>query len=143
MIQPEEQRHALFALCAAVLLITLFFGLKPKGYRFINQVQWVGNTNSLAFTNIGMAYSKKTIGEIGISDSMSIIAALKPYRTGRRLSKIIAIIDDDGHYLLTVDQWMKGIEDTLWDGNGKRVRKAGIGEALSRRFVSIGGNRNQ
>ncbi len=145
MIQPGKQRRVvrLFALCAAVLLITLFFGLKPKGYRFINQVRWFENSNDIAFTNIGMVYSKKVLGEIGISDSMSIIMAIKPYRTGRILSRIIAIVNDDGNDLFTVDQWMKGIEITLWDGNGKRVKKAGIGEALSAdsfRLLTIGIN---
>ncbi|MBN1576310.1 MAG: VanZ family protein [Chitinispirillaceae bacterium] len=131
MIRFEKKNAHLIAACAVVLLITLFFGLKPKGFRFINQVKRFENKNGIAFTNIGMAYSKGTLGEIGISDSVCIVMEVRPYRTGRRRSSIVSIVDDYGRELFTVDQWMKGIEITLWDGNGNRVRRAGIGEALS------------
>jgi VanZ family protein len=132
MLELRMGRKAIGALCAAILLVTLFFGLKPKGFRFHNQVEWSQDKNGIKFQNIGMAYSQKTLGEIGISDAISIIVVLKPYRTGRVLSKAISIVDVDGHELLVLQQWQKGLEVVLWDETGNRIGKIGIGDVLSR-----------
>jgi VanZ family protein len=132
MVQAGKYRKAIGILCVAVLLVTLFFGLKPKGFRFHNQVEWLQDRNGINFKNIGMAYSQKTLGEIGISDSISIVAELKPFRTGRQLSKIISIVDDEGRELLVFQQWQKGVEVVLWDTAQNRMRKIGLGDALSK-----------
>ena len=131
MFQSEKPETAVWLLCAVILLITLFFGLKPKGFRFYNQVQWLQDKNAIAFQNIGMAYSRQTLGAIGISNSLGIIVVLKPYRTARHLSKIISIIDNQGRELLGLQQWIKGLEIVLWDAGGNRLGKVGIGDALS------------
>jgi VanZ family protein len=132
MWELRKWRKAILAICAGVLLVTLFFGLKPKGFRFHNQVEWLQDKNGINFQNIGMAYSQKTLGEIGISDSISIVAELKPFRTGRQLSKIISIVDDEGRELLVFQQWQKGVEVVLWDMAQNRMRKIGVGDALSK-----------
>ena len=129
---------------AGILLITLYFGLKPKGFRFINQVKMTGT--AIVFSNIGMAYTKGTLGEIGITDSLCLRTIIKPYRTGRRLSRIFAVINEKGYPLLTLDQWQKGVELTLWNGAGSRIVKTGIGKALSRngfRVVTAGVTRHE
>jgi glycopeptide antibiotics resistance protein len=126
--------------CAIVLLITLFFGFKPKGFRFYNQVQCLQDQNSLSFQNIGMVYSKKTLGDIGISNNIYLVMKLKPYRTGRRLSKILSIIDSDGDERMTLEQWKKGLMVSLWDTKRKRMGRIGIDDALceeSMRLIAV------
>lgn len=131
MLKLENHRTVLLTICAAIVLITLFFGLKPKGFRFHNQVEWLHDRNGISFRNIGMAYSQKPLEEIGISDSITIVAALKPYRAGRELSKIISIVDPNGQEILSIEQWIAGLMVTLWDSSGKRLGKLGIKDALS------------
>jgi VanZ family protein len=131
MLQREKYKRAIKVSCAVVLLVTLFFGLKPKGFRFHNQVEWFQDKNGIKFQNIGMAYSQNTLAKIGISDAISIVAVLKPYRTGRVLSKVISIVDAEGNELLVLQQWQKGLEVVLWDKTGNRIGKIGIGDALS------------
>jgi hypothetical protein len=118
-------------LFAVVLLITLFFGLKPKGYRFINQVAVHPSDSTLVFTNIGMVYSEKTLGEIGISDAMTIVMRLKPRRTVRRLSRILTIINNERKEIFAINQWIDGVEIVFWDNVGKHQKKAWLSNALS------------
>jgi VanZ family protein len=131
MFQSKRPGTFAWLICAAIFLITLFFGLKPKGFRFYNQVEWLQDKNAIAFQNIGMAYSKQTLGAINISNSLSIITSLKPYRTGYRLSKILSIIDRNGNELLVLQQWKKGLEIVLKDASGNRLGKIGIEDVLS------------
>jgi VanZ family protein len=114
-----------------VLLITLFFGLKPRGFRFANQVDRLGDGGGIAFPNGGMVYSRGTLGEIGISDSLSIAFTIKPYRTGRQLSKVVSLIDGEGRALLEVEQWSTELLVTMWDPDGTRIGRIGIEDALS------------
>jgi hypothetical protein len=69
-----------------IVLVTFFFGFKPNGYCFVNQVKPLAEKNGLTFTNLGMIYSKRTMGAIGITDSMAIAFSIRPYSTGKRLS---------------------------------------------------------
>lgn len=114
----------------SVLLITLFFGLKPKGYRFFNKVNWLENRNGIVFKNAGMVYSEKKLEKAGISDELSIVAVLHPYRACKKLSKIITIIDDNGKDILSVEQWINEIMVTLFDSSEKKITTLGITNSL-------------
>jgi hypothetical protein len=131
MNRPEKVRMAIYGLFSLVLLVTLYFGLRPKGFRFYNQVQWLREQNGISFSNIGMAYSKGTCSDIGITNSISIAVALKPYQIGRRLSKIISIIDENGHDLLAIEQWEDTLMATAWNKAGIRIGKIGLEGDLS------------
>ncbi|MBN1307999.1 MAG: VanZ family protein [Chitinispirillaceae bacterium] len=140
MIRYQKQIAFPTAACAIILLVTLFFGLKPKGFRFINQVKWLENRNGIAFTNIGMVYGEKTLGEIGVDDSISIVMVIRPYRTARKSSRIAAIIEKNGDELFTIDQWMMGIEVSRRDRNGTRISAVGFDDVFafdSSRLVMI------
>lgn len=75
-----------------------------------------GNSG-LSFPNIGMIYSEKTLGEIGIHDRMTMLISLRPYDTGKKLSKIVSIIDNRSNELLAIEQWRDGILATLYQSN--------------------------
>ncbi len=139
MLQSDKYRTAKIALCAVIFLVTLYFGFKPKGFRFHNQAEWLKDKSALSFTNIGMAYSQQTLEKIGVSDAITLIATLKPYRTGRQLSKVFSVIDKDGNELLACEQWQKGLTITLWDASRNRIGRIGFSDALSvdsKRFVA-------
>jgi VanZ family protein len=124
MIIPNQKQSTVFFV--VVILVTLFFGLKPKDYRFVNQVKPLAENSGLAFTNIGMVYSEKTMGETGITDSMAIEISIKPFSTGRRLSKVVTLINEKGNELLAIEQWTDALMATLYDSNGKAITRIGI-----------------
>lgn len=123
----------LYLLAILILMITLFYGLKPKGYRFINQVEWLENKKGLNFIRTGMIYSEKKLGNLGISDSLTIILGIKPKLfTRRRLQRIISIIDNNGKDILVINQWRRGIEIIVKNQNGtQQIVKRGISNVLS------------
>ncbi len=118
-------------LCAFVLLVTLFVGLKPKGFRFSNQVELRGDGSGMVFPNYGMVASRRTLGDAGVSDSLSLAFTIAPRRTGRQLSKILSLVDGKGRALLEVEQWTTMILVSLWGPDGRRIGKVGIQDALS------------
>lgn len=117
-----------------LLLMTLFFGLRPNGFRFVNQVKHIEKSNCVEFSNIGIMYSEKTMEEIGITDSMTIVFSLRPSKTERQLSKIVTFINEESHELLAIEQWTDCVLATLYQPDGKRATKAGI-QALSKDSV--------
>lgn len=131
-MQKRNKPHPFLVTAAlTILLVTLFFGLKPKGFRYINQVNASGGNKHLVFTNIGMMYSREQLRSIGIVDSFSVIVTLKPQSVGRRLSRIVSLLDSNGNARFTLDQWMDGCEFSIWDEHSKRIARTGIDGALS------------
>jgi hypothetical protein len=55
------QKILITAALALVLLITLWAGLKPKGYRFRNNATWLQRTCGIAIGPIGIAYSRDSL----------------------------------------------------------------------------------
>ena len=69
-------------LIIAVLFVMLFFGLRPKGYHFINNVKWISNPPGIRFTGYGIAYTEpikdfSSVSEMN-TNGFSIEIALKP-----------------------------------------------------------------
>ena len=46
-----------FFILAGILLGILFFGLRPKGFRFENGVRWLQERPGISFTNYGLVYA--------------------------------------------------------------------------------------
>ena len=123
----DAKKTVLIFLCAVVLIVTLFFGLRPRGFSFRNQADLLDDGSGMAFSDVGMAYSRGTLGDVGISDSLSLALTIKPYRTGRQLSKIVSLVDAKGRALLEIEQWMAGLLVTVWDEGGNRLGDGKIG----------------
>jgi hypothetical protein len=45
------------SLTITVLFVMLFFGLKPKGYHFSNDVEWLSKQPGIRFRGYGIAYT--------------------------------------------------------------------------------------
>ena len=103
------KRHSLrcwVGLTLAVLFVTLFFGLKPKGYHFSNDVTWLSKPPGIRFNGYGIAYTEpiKELSKAGDMNThgFSIEIALKPAKYhGKGFNFLFAIHDgDDGKQLL-------------------------------------------
>jgi VanZ family protein len=127
----DKKKTVLIFLGAMVLLITLFFGLKPRGFRFRNQAELLEDGSGISFTDVGMAYSRGILAEIGISDSFCIAFTMKPYSTGRQLSRVLSLVDGKGRTLLQVDQWRTGLDIMIWDADGAKIGKIGFENGLN------------
>lgn len=127
-------------LAASVLLVTLFFGLKPKGFRFFNQVKRLDGENGIHFYNIGTVHGEKRLEEIGISDTMCIIMKLRSNLLRRGLMRIASVVGRDGHELVTIDQWRNGLEISLWNKAHRRrvvVAKSDIFQKDSPSVIAV------
>lgn len=50
-------RKTLSALTALMVMVTLYFGLEPKGYRVINNVQWLYGLAGIQIDRYGHAFA--------------------------------------------------------------------------------------
>jgi hypothetical protein len=94
------------SLTITVLFVMLFFGLKPKGYHFSNDVEWLSKQPGIRFRGYGIAYTdpikaSSKAGDMN-TNGFSIEMALKPesyYEKG--FNFLFAIHKgDDGKQLL-------------------------------------------
>jgi hypothetical protein len=104
----------LVCLSAALLLIILVAGLRPKGFRLVNRVSWIEDQSGIRFGRFGIAYTKplKGLTESRKSGShgFSIEIALKPasYRY-RRFEFILALDNGDDSDQLVIGQWRSSL----------------------------------
>ena len=100
----------LVCLSVALLLIILIAGLRPKWFRFANDVNWIADRSGIRFGRTGIAYTNPLndlIKEnISNTDGFSMEIALKPasYR-GRRFRFILALHDGKDSDQLVMGQW--------------------------------------
>jgi VanZ family protein len=100
----------LIALTIAVLVVTLFFGLRPKGYRFSNDVSWRSKPPGIRFNGYGIVYTDP-IKDFSMSGDMnnngySIEIAFIPesyYENGFNL--LFTIHNGDDRKQLLIGQW--------------------------------------
>ena len=104
----------LICLSAALLLIILAAGLKPRGFRLVNRVSWIKERPGISFNRFGIAYTKPLKGliESRKSDShgFSFEIALKPasYRY-YRFEFILALDNGDDSDQLVIGQWRSSL----------------------------------
>jgi VanZ family protein len=53
----KEHKFLIFSVLA-VFMVTLFFGMRPKGFIFLNNVQWIPDRSGIHFGQYGIAYTK-------------------------------------------------------------------------------------
>jgi VanZ family protein len=86
-----------------------------------------------------MIYGEKPLGEIGITDSIILIAEFKPY-WNRGLPRLITILDKDNKDIFSVDQFWKGLSVSLWK-NGTILTKLYLPNSVTantKRKIAIG-----
>lgn len=63
MLEHEKKDTAKLLICLliAILLITFFFGLRPKDFNFSNNVNWIPEESGICFEKFGIAYTNPLI----------------------------------------------------------------------------------
>lgn len=94
----------------AVFLVTLFFGLNPKGYDFSNHVSWLSGRPGIHFDKYGIAYTQldknllagKTLSQDGFSIQMVIQPESFKHN---EFSHILSLHDGRDPDQLLIGQW--------------------------------------
>ena len=106
MTNPNEKIDILFwaALTAAVLLIILFFGLRPKGLRFENAVSLIPEKGAIAFDKNGIAFvdDASSARQSHLAGELTIeMAVLAGNVSGRGFRSLLMMHDgSDRHQLI-------------------------------------------
>jgi hypothetical protein len=105
-----------------VLVITLLAGLKPKGYRFLNDVTWT--RQGISIGNIGIAYSRDSLkwtaansSDSGFTLEMSIEAHKFQ---GHGIAEILGFWDGETQGPLMIGQWKNNLLVRARDGDVKK-----------------------
>ncbi len=106
--KKKTRHHALTILALTIVVIVLFFGLRPKVWPVTNEIHWLPKKNALRFINPGIAYvddvhsfsSKQHSGEFTIHVS---VAAESLRRRGFR--PMLMMHDGDDRRQLTIWHW--------------------------------------
>jgi VanZ family protein len=122
---------------ALVLLITLFFGIKPKGYRFRNDVIWAQNNGGIHIGPIGIVYSQDSLTWLQkncVDSGFTIEMALNPNGFhGMSIAEILGIWDGLSPEPLMIGQWKNHLIIRVRAQNGKKeYREFGVDSILKR-----------
>ena len=111
--QRKFSLKCLVCVSFAILTGILFFGLRPKGYSYSNNVKWISGQPGIRFGQYGLAYTdpirvlSKEDGSGG--DGFSIEIALKPLNFEQGFSLILALHAGKDSDQLLVGQWRSSI----------------------------------
>jgi hypothetical protein len=137
----------LIGLSAALLLIILVAGLRPRWFQLSNNVAWITDQPGLRFGSYGVAYTHplNDLIEENISDAegFSIEIALKPARyRGRRYKIILALHNGKDAEQLIVAQYLSSLivmngDDYAYTKKIKRVTLDVASLSPKTRFMTI------
>ncbi len=136
----------LTGLSVVVLLVILFFGLRPKGFNFSNSVSRIDNQAGIRFSKYGIAYTdpiEELRKENGFGENgFSVEIALKPLSAQEGFNFIFALHNGNDRNQLLVGQWRSWIIAMNGDDydHKRRVKRisANIASQSSKiRFLTI------
>lgn len=143
IIQPPIR----FAAAAIVLLVTLFFGLNPKGYDFSNHVNRLPGGPGIHFGKYGLAYANLDndlfSGELGSRKSFSLQLAIMPASPdGDGFNFITAIHNGRDNEQLLVGQWHSSVivmngDDYAHRQNTKRLTAKIVHDTLQPVVITV------
>ena len=103
----------LSGLSVAILLVTLYFGLRPKDYDFSNNARWIHDQPGLRFSKYGIAFTDP-IQELSEENDFkengfSIEIALKPLDNKEGFNFIFSLHNGNERKQLLLGQWRSWI----------------------------------
>jgi hypothetical protein len=145
--QKQIPLRWLIGLSAALLLIILAAGLRPRGFRPANRVSWIRDQPGIRFSGFGIAYTDPSDGPVAYGESgpegLSIEMALKPagYR-GRRFEFILALHNGQDSDQLVVGQWRSWLivmngDDYAYKEKINRISVDAAAASPTTQFVTI------
>ena len=88
----------MFSLSLVILIGILFFGLRPKGFHFSNNVNWITDKPGIRFGSYGIAYTalsdKRIERDLSESGSFSIEITIKPEPRNQEGFNLILVLHD-------------------------------------------------
>lgn len=125
-------------LTLAVLTLTLFFGLDPKGFQYVNNVSWLADRSGIRMGKYGIVYGDYVFESsdriLQKPDDLSFEIALRPDRIDDRNFKFVLVFHDGSDFRqLLVGQWRSSVivmNGDDYDGR-RRIKKLGVSDALS------------
>jgi VanZ like family. len=109
---------------ALVLFITLLAGLKPKGYRFLNDVTWAQHNTGITIGPMGIAYSRDSLqwtGQDSRDSGFTIEMSIKANKFQTYgIAKILGFWDGIFPEPLIVGQWRNHLIVRVRDMHIKR-----------------------
>jgi len=106
----------------SILIITLFFGLYPKGFYFKNNVRWLTDSPGIDFGKFSIAHTEPFIEGAGEDSSLSIDIVIRPaYLDKKDFSHILTLHNGDDESQLIMGQWLGSI--VFMNGNDYANKK--------------------
>lgn len=110
---PRENRPWFFLLLvstAVVLIVMLYFGIRLKGFRPSNNVQWSASGNGLAFERFSQAYTESFFTGSGNGTGLTIELAIHPrYSRNSGTGILMMVHDGDDNSQLVIGQWRSSL----------------------------------
>lgn len=143
----RQKRSFLMALTVAAFLGTLFFGLRPKGFGFVNNVHWLANRPGLHFSKDSIAYAK--LGKIQEDEKwhrergFSIEIAIEPeILTRDRFRVILSLHGGKDSEQMVIGQWGSYIivmhgDDYINQKQMRRLERKVVVPALKPILISL------
>jgi VanZ family protein len=110
----RDRDRASYALLVFLLLAIisgmLYFGLRPKGYRPDNNVQWAEKGPGISFNRFSIAYTGSEDFSPSQEDGFSVVFAIQPEISSRPDYRILMVVHDgDDERQLMIGQWRNWI----------------------------------
>jgi VanZ family protein len=148
-LPPKKQipLNWLIVLSVVLPLLMLAEGLNPGGYRFVNNVKWIGERSGIQFGRFGIAYTSPidegTLAHISGADGFSIEVALRPVSYHqRKYGFICAFHNGNDSDQLVMGQWRSQLivmngDDYAYRKKIKRISVDLASPFPAERFVTI------
>lgn len=121
-IQKKTVFSLLINLFTPVILITLFFGLRPKEYDFRNNAAWLEDGFGIAFRKYGIAYTEPFL-RLATREPLTIEIGFAPQPSAEDgFSHLLTIYGGSDETQLVVGQWRDGIVVMSGDDYDNRRR---------------------
>ncbi len=105
---PRTRYYSLSLLVVTLIVIVLFFGLRPKKWSSANNVHWLANEKALSFRDPGIAYVDELpiFAEKQQTQEWTLHVIVAPENLGRLgFRPILTIHNGDDRHQLTLWQW--------------------------------------
>lgn len=116
-------KHFKLILCS-ILVVTLFFGLNPKGFYFKNNVRWSTDSPGLSFGNFGIAHTAPFMESVAGDPALTIEIVIPPDADARKdFRHILTLHNGSDDSQLMLGQWLNNI--IFMKGNDYENKKPG------------------
>lgn len=136
MVKEKHRGESFTLICVvlAILVSMLYFGLRPKGYRPANNLQWVDGGAGIVFDRYSIAYTDVVDFSSLRAGGFSVAFAVRPDLSGKAAFRILMMAHsgDDARQFV-IGQWRSWIIAMNGDDydNSRKVKRISVDIAQS------------